>query len=338
MGKLHPKILEDKVLKVFLRGLSNDVLLGPLIGEDAAVVNIGCGKLLVIHPDPISGAIQYLGYLAVHIPSNDVAVTGAKPLYLTDVILLPEGWELSDLTRITDQMSRAASSLGISIIGGHTEYAPGIQHPIVVSTSLGIVDEGKIVRTSGAKPGDYVLMTKYAGVEGTAVLATDFRDELIKKGVDEEIIDAASKFIYDVSVVKEAVALASRGIPTSMHDPTEGGLLGGLAEIAYASGCSINLEVDNVLIHEVTKELCNALGIDPLKMLSSGSLIATVPPDRLDEALKVVKSLGVEASVIGRVVRRSNYLVKVLSEGKVVEIINDAFVEDEIMRLWSSSN
>ncbi len=334
MGKLRPEELSEKVIKVFSKGLSSDVLIGPSIGEDAAVIDLGSGKLLVVHPDPISGAIEYLGFLAIHIPSNDVAVTGAKPSYITDVILLPEGWCADELIRITKQMSEVANSLGISVVGGHTEYAPGIQHPIVVSTAFGITERDYLVRTSGARPGDYVLMTKYVGIEGTAVLATDFRGELLRRGVSEELLKKASEFIRYVSVVREALALADEGLPNSMHDPTEGGLIGGLAEVAYASKCSIELMVDYVPIHEVTLKLCRVLNIDPLRILSSGSLIATVPPENIDDALKTLRRVGVKASIIGRVTEYSGYLVKVVSKGRVVDTIRSAYVEDEVMKLW----
>jgi len=164
------------------------VIVGPTVGEDSAVIDLGNGNVLVVHSDPITGAVEHLGWLAIHVPSNDVAVTDAKPRWFLPVIYLPEGASDEVIDRITRQMDSAAKELGAMIIGGHTEYTPGIERPMVAVTALGIARKESIVRTEGAISGDLILMTKTAGIEGTSILASDFEDELRAKGVGEDIL------------------------------------------------------------------------------------------------------------------------------------------------------
>jgi len=181
------------------------------------------------------------------------------------------------------------------------------------------------VTTGGARPGDYVLMTKYAGQEAASILATDFGEEAVRRGVDKSAVEAAKSF--NISVIREALALAD--FATSMHDPTEGGVAGGLAEIAYASGVSIVVDRGAVLTRPEIEALCRAFGIDPLKTLSSGVLLATVPPSQLDAALNKLRDLGVPHAVIGRVVEKADYLVDISGER-----IYEPYVEDKLFSLF----
>lgn len=292
---------------------------------------------MVIHPDPISGAIRYLGELSIHIPANDVAVTGARPRYFTTVIMLPEGIGKDVLVSIVNGISSAANSLNATVVGGHTEFTTAVTHPIVITTAFGFTRKDSIVQTSRARHGDILLMTKFAGIEGTAVLATDFREELVEKGVDPAVIDVGASMIEGVSVVKEALILAEEKLATAMHDPTEGGVLAGAAEIAAASNVSIEIDVNKVPIHPVTYEIAEALGVDPLKMLSSGALLATVPADKVEDAIKLLTREGVEVMPIGVVIARRDrrWLVRLVKDGKVIDELTEPYVEDEIMRLWS---
>ena len=332
MGKPRPKELVELVLSRFTPK-DPAVLLGPSLGEDAAVIDVGGGRVMVIHPDPISGAVEYLGYLSVHIPANDVAVCGARPRFLLDVIQLPGGG-VDVLNLITSQIAEAAASLGMDVVGGHTEFLPGLPHPLITATAVGFARRGDVVATGGAREGDYLVMTKTAGIEGTAVLSTDFKDLLRDRGVEWEVIRRGALMVKEVSVVPEALALASKGLATSMHDPTEGGVLAGIAEIAYASRVSIDVHVDEIPVSDVTVKVCRALGLDPLKMLSSGALLATVPPGKLDESLRTLTSIGVRHSVIGRVVSGGQGLVRLVSRGYVVGEIKEPYVEDEVIALW----
>ncbi|MCS7108801.1 MAG: AIR synthase family protein [Sulfolobales archaeon] len=335
IGKLRPETLKKYVFNR-VGVIDPRVLVGPSIGEDAAVIDIGNDKVLIAHVDPISGANEYIGWLAVHVPSNDVAVSGAKPQWLLPVLYLPENSDDELIDRITDQMNLAAREISAMIVGGHSEFTAGIKRPLISMTSIGMTSKDKYIISGGAKPGDAVLMTKSAGVEGTAVLASDFRDLLLSRGVDSATISNASKMIKNISVVKDALILAEDNLPTAMHDPTEGGILGGALELAYASNTSITIHEESIPVAKETAIICEALNIDPLRMLSSGTLLASVPVEKLDYALKKLRNGGLNASVIGEVTKRGDFLVKILRKDGRAEIYNDVYVADEVMRLWST--
>ncbi|MBS7611217.1 AIR synthase family protein [Candidatus Bathyarchaeota archaeon] len=332
IGKIPPEVMA-RLVYTRLGFADSDVLVGPATGEDAAIIDIGDGKALVVHSDAITGASESLGWLAVNIVANDIAVRGVKPRWFLMSLFLPENSSENLLSTIMRQVDEAARDLKIMVVGGHTEVTSGLDRPIAGTTAIGIADKEKIVTTSGAKTGDYVIMTKTTAIEGTAILCTDFASLLKDRGVDRYTIEKGSKFLAKISVVKEALALAENRIATAMHDPTEGGILGGVAELAYASRRTIELWVDKVPIARETEIATEALKINALKLISSGALIATVPLDKLNESFEVLQKIGVEASVIGRVKDYAGHLVEIV-RGSLIEYVDDVYVADELFRLW----
>ena len=328
MGKLEYTLLKKYVFNR-IGAKRKEVIVGPGIGEDAAIIDFG-DKVLVVHSDPITEAVERIGWLAVNIACNDVAVRGARPYWASTTILLPEGFREELLDEITRDIDEAARKLGVMIVGGHTEEAPRLDRPIVVVTAMGLASKNTLVTTSGARVGDLVLMTKTAGLEGTAIIARDFEKLLLDKGVPKEVVVRAKEFLWNISVVREAVELAWLGA-TSMHDPTEGGVLGGLIEMSIASGKRIRVYEDKIPIAYETRIIAQALGINPLNLISSGVLLATIPKSIAMEALRVLENMGVKASIIGEVVSGEGVEL-VRREG--VEEYHD-FVVDEIARLWS---
>jgi len=333
LGKLPPSILESLVFSR-LGVIDAEVLVGPRIGEDAAIVDIGGDKVLVVHVDPITEALERIGWLGIHVASNDIAVRGVRPRWFLSTILLPQSEPLEALDVITRQMEAALKQVGGMLIGGHTEISPGIERPIVIVTALGVGTRDNVVLSGGARPGDHVVMTKAAGLEGTAIIASDFREKLLGLGVPQSLIDEALDFFKEISVMKEALTLAEVKAATAMHDPTEGGLLNGLLEIAIASRCVIEVYEDRIPVRAPTKTICRALGLDPLRLISSGALIATVRPNLLDLALDVLNNIGVSTSVIGRVVDRGNPKLLFHRISGEVEEISEC-IQDEISKLWS---
>ncbi len=327
-GKLNYDILEKYVFSRtgFKR---EDVLQGPGIGADAAIIDLG-DRVLVVHSDPITEAVERLGWLAVNIACNDVAVRGAKPLWVSTTILLPEGFSEELLDTITADMDYAAKELGVMIVGGHTEETPRLDRPIVNVTAMGVASKKTLVLTSGARVGDYIVMTKTAGLEGTGIIARDFEEELIKRKVPRNIIDRAKEFTWKVSVVREALLFAWLGA-TSMHDPTEGGLIGGLVEMSTASGRKLVVYEDKIPVAEETKIIASALGLDPLKLISSGVLLATIPSDNIEKVLEIARNSGISATIIGRV--EEGYGVELVRRNGGREYYG-GFVVDEITRLW----
>lgn len=332
-GKLPPEILKKYILSR-VGVVDPSVIVGPSIGEDAAVIDIGDSKVLVAHVDPITGAVEFLGWLAVHIACNDVAVRGVRPRWLLPVLYLPENADLGLIDKITTQIDTAAKEVNAMVVGGHSEFTSGLTRPLISMTALGITEKGRYVTTSGARVGDVVLMTKTVGVEGTAILSTDFRDSLLRAGVPEDVIERGRGFLKMISVVKEALILSDVGIPTSMHDPTEGGLIGGLVEIAYASNKTLEVWEGKIPIAEETALMTKALGLDPLRLISSGVLVATVPQERVEEAIKLLNQYGIKATVIGRVNEYSGHYVVIRREDGRVEEIDELYVKDELISMW----
>ncbi len=327
LGKLDRDLLE----KIVFRRLGHrrrDVIVPPKFGEDAAVVKTE-GRVLVLAMDPITGAGELAGWLSVHVNANDVAVMGAEPKWFSSTILLPEN-RLEDLDRITRDIHRACKELRVAVVTGHTEVSPGISKPIIIGQMAGELVSGKPITSSGAKPGDLLVMSKTAGIEGTAILASDFRNVLAGR-VPEETLARAEKFYRRISVVDEALRLARGGLASAMHDPTEGGLIGGAYELAEASGCSFILYEDAVPVAEETKIICEALECDPLKLISSGVLLAAVPRS-LARRLPRMRSLR----IIGELRKRKGGNIVVRRGGSEERVKGP--VLDELWRLLMEQN
>ncbi|WP_297471243.1 AIR synthase family protein [Thermococcus sp.] len=290
-GKLPPELLEKLVLsRVPSKG--KDVIIGPGVGIDGSAIKVE--GTLVASSDPITGATRRIGFYALHVNANDVAVMGAEPRWFLVTVLLPEDSSEELLEEIIDEISREAEKLGVAVVGGHTEVTPGLDRPIVVGTMLGEAE--KLVRPDGAKPGDAIVMTKWAGLEGTSIIAEELRERL-SPILGEELLERASALIDYLSVLPEARVL--RNVANAMHDPTEGGILNGLHEIADASGLGFRVYADRIPIREETKTLCNYLGISPLALISSGVLLASVPRDLAKKTVEELLSNGITASIIG---------------------------------------
>lgn len=293
-GKLPPNLLKGEILEK-LPTQGKGVILGPALGEDAAIIDVGNGTI-AIHSDPVTGGGELAGWLSVYVASNDIATRGVKPDWLLTVFLFRENISKEEIREIVNQVGEAAKQIDAVVVGGHTEVTPSLPFNIVVTTALGL-SKGKILNTRDAKEGDKLIVTKAVGLEGTAILATELEDELKKKGVAKSTLVNSQGFIREISIVKEA--LISKDIANSMHDPTEGGLIGGVQEMALASGHGFRIYEDRVPIRKETLEICRALGIDPLKLISSGSLLISVRNERATELVNLLKSKGVNASIIG---------------------------------------
>jgi len=320
IGKVAPETL---AATVFGRTGAADpaVVGGPSYGEDAAVLDLG-ERYLVVSTDPISLAVGRVGSLGVDVACNDVAVAGATPRWLTVCVFLPSGSDALDaITRGIDEAARRAD---VAVVGGHTEYAPALDRPTLVFTCMGLAD--RYVTTGGARPGDRVLVTKGAGIEATAILATDFRDDLAPT-VPGDVLDEAATYYDEVSVRAEAAALTP--LASAMHDPTEGGLLAGMLELAVASGIALDLDPDAIPIREATARCCAAAGVDPLRVFGSGALLATVPADAVDEARAALDDLGVTVADVGEVVAADDPGVR------LGETVVDEPVRDEMYDLWA---
>jgi len=317
-GKVPIEVLQKIVFR-YLGTKRKDVVLGPSAGEDAAIVKVG-KEVLAISADPITGAEEWLGWLAVNVSANDVATRGVQPRWFTSCILLPEGSKEELIEKICSQMDKAAHQLNIAIIGGHCEITPSLEHPIVTGCSIGIAENGKYVTSSGAKKGNRIILTKGTGIEGTAILASDRRKELLKV-FDESFLKEAENFFTKISVVKDALTAFKTGGVSAMHDPTEGGVAGGLHELADAAKVGLRVYEEKILISEETRKICAHFGIDPLQLISSGSLLITAKEEKKEEIVSRLSQNGIHASIIGEVVEPALGRKLVTTAGDKIELV-----------------
>ncbi len=331
-GKLDYKLLFRLLSDL---KLSNRIIVGPKIGEDAAVIDMG-DRYLVAATDPITFATDLIGWYAVHVNANDVATMGAKPLWFLTTVLLPEGQTDENLVcEIFAQMKDACRSLGVDLIGGHTEITPELPRPILVGTMLGEVEKDKLVTSSNAQTGDVILVTKGVPIEGTAIIAREKEDELKKRGVPEKIIERAKRFLFEpgISVVRDALIACSVTKVNAMHDPTEGGLAMGLWEIAEASQVTIEVDMGAIPIAPEGWEICQTFGLNPLGTISSGTLLISVPERESEKVVRALENGGILVARIGHVVRKGKVLVTAHYLDGRKEIL-PKFPKDEIVKIF----
>ncbi|OYT40463.1 MAG: AIR synthase [Desulfurococcales archaeon ex4484_58] len=326
-GKLPWNILLELIS--ILPTKDPDLVVGPAIGEDAAIIRFKDG-FLVIHSDPITAASRRIGWLAVHIAANDIAVRGVKPKWFLPVIMLPNNFNKDDIRGVFEDLKKALEEVNGVVIGGHTEISPEISKPIISTTAIGYTMD-RVILTRDAHPGDHVVVIGRIGGEGASIIAWDFEEKLRGKNIDQKIIDRTKKYIENISVVDKALTI--KNYVNSMHDPTEGGILQGLRELALASNTGIILDLDQITIDENISTIVGSMGLDPLRILSSGALIATVPDNRLEDLIKILEEKNYQYSICGLVVKDNPGKVILKKQGKIVEVI-DYDIIDEIYKLW----
>ncbi len=299
--------LDFELLAELLAGLRRDdpaVVEGPGIGRDVAVLDIGANVLLVAKSDPITFATDAIGYYAVTVNSNDIACCGGRPRFMLATLLLPEGrTDHSLVENIFRQLREACDSIGVTLVGGHTEVTYGLDRPIVCGAMLGTVSRDQLVTPDRAAPGDVLIMTKAAAIEGTAILARELPVKLKEAGVSDERLQRAAQLLFDpgISVLRDAQVATSAGRVHAMHDPTEGGIASGIWELAAASGRRIVVDVQAIPVLPECRLFCRLLGIDPLGLIASGSLLIAAPPDSAQAIIHALEREGIGAAAIGRI-------------------------------------
>jgi hydrogenase expression/formation protein HypE len=312
-GKIPIDILKEVVFKN-LGAERKEVIVGPSAGVDGAVLDLGA-KSLIVSMDPITGAVERIGWLAVNVNANDVATFGVEPAFMFSCIMLPEKSEKKLVETISLQMNTAAKDLGIAIVGGHCESTPSLSNPIVVGCILGLTEKGRYVTAAGAKPGDKLILTKSAGIEGTAILATD-REPALKEIMSSKMLQAAKAFYTQISVVKDALTACKTGGIHGMHDPTEGGVAGGIHEMADASNVGVKVIEEAITIQPETAWICSHFRIDPLLLIGSGALVISAEPQSANGIVSNLQSEGVPASVIGEFTENPSQRVLTQKDGK----------------------
>ena len=297
VGKLDSDLLKQLVFeKITYR--SDDVKVRPGIGEDCAVMDFGQYEC-IMSTDPITAAVNDIGRLAIHITCNDIASNGVQPLGIMLAVMLPEGTTEEDVAHIMGQAAETASELKVEIIGGHTEVTPAVKQPVIVSTAIGKGLANQSQSGNDMETGDYVMMTKAVGLEGTGIIACDYEEQL-QEVLSTDELEKAKSFLDLVSVVPEGVAAGKVGTH-GMHDITEGGILGAVWEMCQIAGKGVQIWMDQIPMNPETGKICEFFDIDPLRLISSGSMVIIVPADKKDEMNAAMAEAGVDCSIIGRI-------------------------------------
>jgi hydrogenase maturation factor len=304
LGKVSETVLKRSILNQ-IGHRREEVLVGPAIGEDCSVLAIEEDEVLVLSTDPITGTVQDIGTLAVHITANDIASNGAEVIGIMLTILLPDKTEESQLRTAMQDMEAACRQLNIEIIGGHTEITKAVHQPIITVTGIGKMKRNEMIKTAGAKPGQEIVMTKWAGLEGTAIIATAKEADLRTK-YNQSFLDGAKKLIDYISVVPEA-RIAKDCKVTSMHDVTEGGIFGALWEIGAASKVGLEVDLKKILLKQETVEICEFYDVNPYMLISSGCML--IITDQANYLVDRLKEGGIAAAVIGRITEGNDRVI-----------------------------
>jgi hydrogenase expression/formation protein HypE len=281
------------------------VIVPPKTGVDAAVIDIGNDRVLIIAEDPIFAIpqqpLEMFGWYTVHIGASDVAVMGVKPKYMTYSLLMPPETKEEDFRTIVDAIHRAALELEIAIVGGHTGYYPGFAAPTVGGvTVFAVAEKHGYVTPAGAMPGDDVVLTKGPAIETAGILSVIKEKQLLER-YPSSLVEKAKALCKQMTVVADALLAMDSGGVTAMHDATEGGVIGGLFEIASASEVGMEIHEAAFVYPDEVRMVCEAFEIDPIAAIAEGSLLITVRPNRSNSIVHKLRAAGIDASIVGKV-------------------------------------
>ena len=331
-GKLPPELLQ-RLLTSYPR-TDPRVIVGPAVGEDAAIIDMG-DRYLIAKSDPITFATDAIGYYAVVVNANDIATRGGRPKWFLATLLLPERTTSVALVEsIFAQIAEACQAFGITVVGGHTEVTYGLDRPILSGHMLGEVDAAGLISTSGAQIGDVLLLTKGICIEGTAIIAREREQELRSAEVPEAIIQRAKNFLYEpgISVVRDAYIAIGAGHIHAMHDPTEGGLAMAVHELATAAQVGIVVESHQIPILEEAVLLCRAYSLDPFGTIASGALLIATPAEEAPHIQQALRINNIACAAIGRIVPPGEGVL--LHDGSGLRPV-PKFNRDEITKLFA---
>jgi hydrogenase maturation factor len=331
-GKLPLPLLEN----LLTRFAPHDprIVVGPRAGEDAAVFDLG-DRYLVAKTDPITFATSEIGWYAVNVNANDVAVMGAQPRWFLATVLLPAGRATGQLAEnIFQQIYDACAGLDVSLAGGHTELTVNLDRPLVSGTMLGEVAADRLITTAGARPGDAMLLVKTAPIEGTALIALERADVLRSRGYSDDLIRRCQRYLHDpgISVVRPALLAAATAEVHAMHDPTEGGVMTGLLEMGRGAGVGLEIDLDTIPIAPEGAALCREFGLDPLGTIASGAVLMAVAEADSARLAEALIAEGYPTKHIGRVIEPAHGLIA-RRQGQRVEW--PLFATDEITRIFA---
>ena len=326
--------LPNRLLQNFLDQFSFDdasVLINPGVGEDIAAVDIESQEVLILKSDPITFATDSIGQYAVIVNANDIATSGAIPRWFLATLFFPCGTTASQIHYVFEELKSFCRQSGITLCGGHTEITDAVSRPLVAGMMAGTVARRNMIDKRRMKKGDRVLLTKGVAVEGTAIIAREFGGRLKKLGMAASEIKRCRQFLDNISIITEAKIAAANAGTSAMHDITEGGLATALEELSIAGSHSIRIDTDLIPIYSETEKICGLLGINPLGLIGSGSLLICCRSKSCKKLMEDITATGVAITPIGEVMDRGQG-IKAYKRKKQAQW--PAFEVDEITKLF----
>lgn len=305
IGKLPEQVLVRSVLRQ-IKHRREEVLSGPAVGRDCAALKLKDGEILVMSTDPITGTVKDMGSQAVHITANDLAVSGAEPLGIMLTLLLPDTVEEPQIRAMMQEVEATCEELGMEVLGGHTEITNVVRQPLISVTGVGKLCREQMPDLSRVRPGQDLVVTKWIGLEATAILAKEKEEELLKE-FSPEFVRTAREFDRYLSVVPDAKTAAAAGV-CAMHDITEGGVFGALWEVAEGANVGLEADLKKIPIRQETVEICEIFNLNPYHIMSSGSVLAVT-----EDGTGLVRELeraGIPAAVVGRTTSGKDRIVR----------------------------
>ena len=311
IGKVSPEFF-DEVIYPNLGQYRPEVLVPPQHGIDCGVVRIGNGQVMVVTTDPIyivpAYGFERAAWFAWHILASDVTTSGFAPAYIICDFNLPMTITEEQFATIWKTFHRESLKYGASVISGHTARYTGTDYPMVGgATFIATGPEDRYLHPGMASPGDVVVVTKGAAIEATGIMSCAF-PETVRTKLGDEILKRGQDLFYQMSTVDDALTAVKIGVRqdgvTAMHDATECGVIGGLFEIAQASGTGIVVDRDKIPIDPAVQAICDFFGMDPLISISEGTLLICVKEAKVETLLEVLTRKSIVAAPIARVVPR----------------------------------
>ncbi len=287
-GKLSAEELQKYVLDKLSYSRS-EVVLSAAQGEDCAAVKTN--EFVLLSSDPITAAMSAdkLGELAVSVCCNDIVACGGEPFALMLTVIVPPDASESDIEQIMAAASAKAASANVAIIGGHTEFSDCVTRPIVSGTAIGKTE--RLVKKTSLKVGDKLYVTKTLGMEGTTIIVDGGKESLSQ--TEKSLCETYRK---QLSVEKEGRILRDSPFVSIMHDITEGGVIGAVAEVCLGCGKGALMYEKAFPVSDFTKRLCNKYEINPARLISSGSMLFAANDA---EPVEKLIAAGIEVSEIG---------------------------------------
>lgn len=324
IGKLPEQVLLRSVLKE-VGHRREEVLMGPGVGQDCAVVALDSDEMFVMSADPITGTVKDIGSHSIHITANDLAASGAEPVGVMLTILIPEETAESELRVMMRDVEQTCKALHMEVLGGHTEVTNVVRQPLISVAGVGKVKKGQEVLTNGLKAGDDLIVTKWIALEGTSIIAKEKEADL-KKALPEELVDTAKRFDQYLSVLPESRIAVAHGV-SAMHDITEGGILGALWEFGEGAGVGLDVELRQIPIRQESVEICERYGLNPYQLMSSGSML--IGTTRGAALVRRLREAGIPAVLIGQTTKSRD---RILRNGEEIRYL-DRPQSDELYRL-----